>query len=126
MTASPAIVGQPLTRDQSATLFSQTMGLVALTTAAFALGAYAARDVSTGWIWFFFIAAFVTLQQGLEPSEGLKNELRAWVAKEIGSLAKPDDIRFSDALPKTRSREMCMRTSCTRMRRMARCAHARC
>jgi modulator of FtsH protease len=61
MTASPAIVGQPLTRDQSATLFSQTMGLVALTTAAFALGAYAARDVSTGWIWFFFIAAFGTL-----------------------------------------------------------------
>jgi len=29
--------------------------------------------------------------------------LRAWVGKEIGSLAKPDDIRFSDALPKTRS-----------------------
>src|SRR5260221_3123696 len=49
------------------------------------------------------IAAFVTLQQGLEPSEALKNELRAWVAKEIGSLAKPDDIRFSEALPKTRS-----------------------
>ena len=49
------------------------------------------------------IAAFVTLQQGLEPSEALKTELRAWVAKEIGSLAKPDDIRFSDALPKTRS-----------------------
>ena len=33
----------------------------------------------------------------------MKTELRAWVAKEIGSLAKPDDIRFSDALPKTRS-----------------------
>ena len=49
------------------------------------------------------IAAFVTLQQGLEPSEALKNELRAWVGKEIGSLAKPDDIRFSDSLPKTRS-----------------------
>ena len=49
------------------------------------------------------IAAFVTLQQGLEPSDALKNELRAWVGKEIGSLAKPDDIRFSDALPKTRS-----------------------
>jgi acetyl-CoA synthetase len=29
--------------------------------------------------------------------------LRLWVAKEIGSLAKPDDVRFSDALPKTRS-----------------------
>lgn len=33
----------------------------------------------------------------------LKEELRAWVRKKIGSLAKPDDIRFSDAMPKTRS-----------------------
>jgi acetyl-CoA synthetase len=49
------------------------------------------------------IAAFVTLKAGNAPSPELKEELRAWVAKEIGSLAKPDDIRFSDALPKTRS-----------------------
>jgi acetyl-CoA synthetase len=49
------------------------------------------------------ITAFVTLQMGNEPSDGLKEELRAWVGKEIGSLAKPDDIRFTDALPKTRS-----------------------
>jgi acetyl-CoA synthetase len=49
------------------------------------------------------IAAFVTLQAGYQPSDELKNELRAWVGKEIGSLAKPDDLRFSDALPKTRS-----------------------
>jgi acetyl-CoA synthetase len=49
------------------------------------------------------ISAFVTLEMGNEPSEGLKEELRRWVAKEIGSLAKPDDIRFTDALPKTRS-----------------------
>ena len=33
----------------------------------------------------------------------LKEELRAHVAKEIGALAKPDDIRFTDMLPKTRS-----------------------
>jgi acetyl-CoA synthetase len=33
----------------------------------------------------------------------LKEELRLWVAKEIGSMAKPDDIRFTDQLPKTRS-----------------------
>ena len=33
----------------------------------------------------------------------LKEELRPWVAKEIGSIAKPDDIRFTDPLPKTRS-----------------------
>ena len=49
------------------------------------------------------IAAFVTLKSGNAPSPELKEELRLWVAKEIGSLAKPDDIRFSEALPKTRS-----------------------
>ena len=49
------------------------------------------------------ISAFVTLELGNEPSESLKEELRRWVAKEIGALAKPDDIRFTDALPKTRS-----------------------
>jgi acetyl-CoA synthetase len=49
------------------------------------------------------IAAFVTLEGGRTGSEELKNKLRSHVAKEIGSLAKPDDIRFTDALPKTRS-----------------------
>ncbi len=51
------------------------------------------------------IAAFVTLESGNEPSEALKDELRKWVAKEIGSLARPDDIRFTEALPKTRQRQ---------------------
>jgi acetyl-CoA synthetase len=49
------------------------------------------------------IAAFVTLEGGRAGSDDLKTELRAHVAKEIGSLAKPDDIRFTDTLPKTRS-----------------------
>ena len=49
------------------------------------------------------ISAFVTLEQGVPPTEELKEELKKWVAKEIGSLAKPDDIRFTDTLPKTRS-----------------------
>jgi acetyl-CoA synthetase len=49
------------------------------------------------------IVAFVTLQVGNEPADELKAELRAWVGKEIGSLAKPDEIRFTDSLPKTRS-----------------------
>jgi acetyl-CoA synthetase len=49
------------------------------------------------------IVAFVTLQLGNEATEELKSELRTWVGKEIGSLAKPDDIRFTDSLPKTRS-----------------------
>ena len=49
------------------------------------------------------IAAFVTLEGGYQPTKDMKEELRAWVAKEIGALARPDDIRFTDQLPKTRS-----------------------
>jgi acetyl-CoA synthetase len=49
------------------------------------------------------IAAFVTLEGGYEPTEELRQELRQWVAKEIGALARPDDLTFTDALPKTRS-----------------------
>jgi acetyl-CoA synthetase len=49
------------------------------------------------------ISAFVSLESGNKPSEELKDELRKWVSKEIGSLARPDDIRFTESLPKTRS-----------------------
>ena len=49
------------------------------------------------------IAAFVTLEGTHVGSDDLKEKLRAHVAHEIGSLAKPDDIRFTDMLPKTRS-----------------------
>lgn len=48
------------------------------------------------------IAVFVTLR-GCEPSEALRQELKMHVRKEIGALAQPDDIRFTSALPKTRS-----------------------
>jgi len=51
----------PLTRDQSATLFGQTMGLVAVTAAFFALGAYMGRDLSGGWAIVWFIGAFGAL-----------------------------------------------------------------
>jgi acetyl-CoA synthetase len=49
------------------------------------------------------IAAFVTLESEYQPSPELKDELRKWVAKEIGALARPDDLRFTEQLPKTRS-----------------------
>jgi acetyl-CoA synthetase len=49
------------------------------------------------------ICAFVTLEEGYNHGPDMKEELRAWVGKEIGSLAKPDDIRFTQSLPKTRS-----------------------
>jgi uncharacterized protein len=53
--------GPTLTRDQTRSLFSQTMGYVALTAALFALGAYAGRGLSYGLGWIWFIAAFVCL-----------------------------------------------------------------
>jgi len=49
------------------------------------------------------IAAFVTLGGGVEACDELKASLREHVAGEIGAIAKPDMIRFTDALPKTRS-----------------------
>ena len=49
------------------------------------------------------IACFVTLIAGMHPTEELKKELQAHVVKEIGALARPDEIRFTESLPKTRS-----------------------
>jgi len=51
----------PLTRDETGTLFGQTMGLVAVTAALFALGAYLGRNMSYGWGWVFWIAGFAAL-----------------------------------------------------------------
>jgi acetyl-CoA synthetase len=49
------------------------------------------------------LAAFVTLEGGRKATDELRLELREHVAKEIGAFARPDDLRFTDALPKTRS-----------------------
>jgi acetyl-CoA synthetase len=49
------------------------------------------------------VCAFVTLKKGDYDHEALAKELRQWVAHEIGPFARPDEIRFTDALPKTRS-----------------------
>jgi len=48
------------------------------------------------------VAVFVTLRSG-EPNDALREVLKKHVRKEIGALAQPDDIRFTGALPKTRS-----------------------
>lgn len=49
------------------------------------------------------LVVFVTLKSGHAASDDLKEELRTHVGKEIGSLAKPDQVRFAAGLPKTRS-----------------------
>jgi acetyl-CoA synthetase len=49
------------------------------------------------------IYCFVTLKEGVEPGEELRQELIQHVRKTIGPIAKPDYIQFAPALPKTRS-----------------------
>jgi FtsH-binding integral membrane protein len=70
-TAAPYVATE---RDQSRALLGQTMGLVAVTTALFALGAYLGRDLSYGWGWVAFIAAFgclIALNFAVKRSEQL-------------------------------------------------------
>ena len=47
--------------------------------------------------------AFVALNKNVEPCSSLENELLQWVKQEIGSIAKPDFLQFTEGLPKTRS-----------------------
>jgi acetyl-CoA synthetase len=49
------------------------------------------------------IYAYVTLMEGVEPSDELRVELQNWVRKEIGPIAKPDLLQWAPGLPKTRS-----------------------
>jgi len=49
------------------------------------------------------VVAFVTVKSGIEISDALEKELRDFVGQQIGALAKPDEIKIAEALPKTRS-----------------------
>jgi modulator of FtsH protease len=58
---APTALDRATTRDQTRALFGQTMGLVAITSALFALGAYLGRNMSYHWGWVWFIASFACL-----------------------------------------------------------------
>jgi acetyl-CoA synthetase len=49
------------------------------------------------------LVCFVSVKNGVDASPELKEALRAHVAREIGALARPDEVRFAAMLPKTRS-----------------------
>ena len=49
------------------------------------------------------VCACVTLKSNVDPTAALKIELRNHVGQQIGAIAKPDEVRFAEALPKTRS-----------------------
>jgi acetyl-CoA synthetase len=55
------------------------------------------------------ISAFVTLKEGIQASDDLKQELKLHVSTKIGAIAKPDDIFFTAELPKTRSAKIMRR-----------------
>ena len=55
------------------------------------------------------ISAFVTLKEGVAPSDTLKNELKQHVVGKIGAIARPEEIFFVSELPKTRSAKIMRR-----------------
>ena len=63
------------------------------------------------------IYAYVTLNHGEEPSPELYAEVRNWVRKEIGPLATPDVLHWTDSLPKTRSGKIMRPYSAQKLRR---------
>jgi acetyl-CoA synthetase len=68
------------------------------------------------------LVAFVTLKQGQPASSELKAALAEHVAKEIGRFARPDAVRLTDALPKTRSGRRAAARSCAACSRRSRAA----
>jgi uncharacterized protein len=85
MALSPTSIGQVTTRDQSRQLFGQTMGLVAITAACFAGGAYLGRDMSQGLGFVWFIAAFGCLF-GLRVAIKRSEQLAIFVLFGFGVL----------------------------------------
>ena len=102
MDSSSTVLREPLTRDQSGTLFGQTMGLVAVTAGCFALGAYLGRDVSYGWGLVSFIAAFgvlLALNAAAQRSEGLAVTLLFGFGVLMGVALAPTLAYYADTNP---------------------------
>ena len=102
MEANSAVLRPPMTRDETGTLLGQTMGLVAVTAGLFALGAYLGRDISYGWGWVFFIAAFgvlLALNAAAQRSEGLAITLLFGFGVLIGLAVSPTISYYASTEP---------------------------
>jgi len=103
MTESSTAAFQPaLTRDETGTLLGQTMGLVAATAGLFALGAYLGRDLSYGWGWVLFIAAFgclIGLNVAARQSEGAAITLLFAFGVLIGLATAPTIAYYASTDP---------------------------
>jgi FtsH-binding integral membrane protein len=94
--------GGTATRDQTHTLFGQTMGYVAITAGFFALGAYLGRNLSYGWAFVGYIAAFVCLISmnfAVRRSAGLTSGLLFAVGVLLGVGVAPTISYYSSTNP---------------------------
>jgi uncharacterized protein len=101
-TTSTTAPAPSLTRDQTGSLFGQTMGLVALTAGLFALGAYIGRDISGGWAIVAYIASFVVLlgmNVAVQRSEQLAVGLLFGFGLLLGVATAPTVSYYLDADP---------------------------
>jgi uncharacterized protein len=92
----------PLTRDAAGTLLGQTMGLVAVTAALFAVGAYLGRNLAAPWGWLLFIAAFgclIAMNAAVQRSEGLTVTLLFGFGLLMGVATAPTLSYYASADP---------------------------
>src|SRR5262245_19780361 len=102
MESNSAVLQPPLTRDESGTLLGHTMGLVAVTTGFFALGAYLGRDLSYGWGFVLFIAWFgclLGLNVAAQRSERLAVTLLFAFGVLIGLATAPTIAYYASTSP---------------------------
>jgi modulator of FtsH protease len=102
LTSTSTAPTRPISRDATGRLFGQTMGLVALTAAFFALGAYVGRDASGGWAILWYIAAFavlIAMQFVVERSEQLAVTLLFGFGLLFGLAVAPTIGYYLDADP---------------------------
>jgi uncharacterized protein len=101
-TSTTTAASAPITRDESGRVFGQTMGLVALTAALFALGAYIGRDLSGGWAILCYVGAFALLigmNAAVQRSEQLAIGLLFGLGVLLGLAVAPTIAYYVDADP---------------------------
>jgi FtsH-binding integral membrane protein len=103
MESNSAVVQPTLTREETGTLLGQTMGLVAATAGLFALGAYVGRDLSYGWGFVLFIAAFgclIALNVAAQRSEAAAITLLFAFGVLMGLATAPTLSYYASTNPK--------------------------
>ena len=102
MSSNSVPLPAPMTRDAAGTLLDQTMGLVAVTTGLFAVGAYLGRTASSPWGWLGFIAAFaclIAMNLADQRSQGLTLSLLFGFGVLIGLATAPTLSYYTNADP---------------------------